>query len=121
MRLAKEPVMRTCLLFVIVALAALLSIAHAEVQTLWRGDCLSEEDAAQKLAEAAVKYKSKDEWQDYAEKVRRGILDGMKLQQRPPACDLKPIRHSKRERDGYSVENVAFESLPGYWVTGNLY
>jgi hypothetical protein len=34
---------------------------------------------------------------------------------------LNPIRHSVRKQDGYTVENVAFESLPGFWVTGNLY
>ncbi len=113
--------MRTRLVIAMIALATPLSIAHAEVQTLWRGDCLSEEDAAKKLAEAAEKYQAKDQWQAYAEDVRRGILAGMRLERRPPACELKPIRHSKKQRDGYSVENVAFESLPGYWVTGNLY
>jgi dienelactone hydrolase len=113
--------MRTCLSLAIVALAALVSLSRAEVQTLWRGDCLSEEDAAEKLAEAAEQYKSKAQWEAYAEHVRRGILAGMRLERRPPACELKPIRHSKKEHDGYTVENVAFESLPGYWVTGNLY
>jgi uncharacterized protein len=39
----------------------------------------------------------------------------------PAACPLKPIRHTVHQEDGYTVENVAFESLPGFWVTGNLY
>ena len=34
---------------------------------------------------------------------------------------LVPTRHSRRALDGYSVEAVAFEPLPGIWVTGNLY
>ena len=48
-----------------------------------------------------------------------GVRRGMKLERLPPACELKPIRHSVRPGDGYTVENVAFESLPGFWVTGN--
>src|SRR5262249_8497565 len=34
---------------------------------------------------------------------------------------LKPIIHSWHEHDGYSVENVALETLPGFYCTGNLY
>jgi len=97
------------------------SIAHAEIQTLWRGDCLSEEDAAEKLAFFALKYTSADQWRTRADTIRLGVLRGMKLEHRPPACELKPIRHSVRKGDSYTVENVAFESLPGFWVTGNLY
>jgi len=34
---------------------------------------------------------------------------------------LNPIVHSLRRYDGYTVENVAIESLPGVFVTGSLY
>ncbi len=34
---------------------------------------------------------------------------------------LNPIIRKKITMDGYTVENVAFESIPGYFVTGTLY
>lgn len=62
-----------------------------------------------------------DAWERKAERIRAGILTGAKLQTLPPRTALNPIRHSRREGDGYTVENVAIESLPGFFVTGNLY
>jgi dienelactone hydrolase len=98
-----------------------ISSARAEIQTLMRGECYSEAEAAEKLALFAKEYDTRDDWLTRAEQIRRGMLRGMKLEHRPPACPLKPIRHSARKGNGYTVENVAFESLPGFWVTGNLY
>ncbi len=95
--------------------------ARGEIQTLFRGNCLSEKEAAEKLARFAAEYDSEAEWRDRARQIRRGVLRGMKLERLPPACPLKPIRHSVRREDGYTVENCAFESLSGFWVTGNLY
>ncbi len=53
--------------------------------------------------------------------IRKGLREGMNLPAKPKFAPLKPIRHSLRNMDGYTVENVAFESLPGLFVTGNLY
>ena len=36
-------------------------------------------------------------------------------------CDLAPIRSNLRRHDGYTVENIALEVLPGVWVSGSLY
>ena len=53
--------------------------------------------------------------------IRQGVLDGGELNNLPAKIPLKPINHSLKKMDGYTVENVAFESLPGFYVTGNLY
>ena len=98
-----------------------MSTAVAETQTLMRGECFSEADGAKNLARFASEVDSRASWEDRAQRNRAGILRGMNLQKLPPACELKPIRHTLRQEDGYTVENVAFESLPGFWVTGNLY
>jgi cephalosporin-C deacetylase-like acetyl esterase len=39
----------------------------------------------------------------------------------PKKCPLNSISLSKRSYNGYTVQNVAFESLPGVFVTGSLY
>lgn len=34
---------------------------------------------------------------------------------------LNPIVRTKKQFDGYTTENIAFESIPGYFVTGTVY
>ena len=61
------------------------------------------------------------DWEQRRQQIRARILDGAELRSIPPKPTSRPIRHSRRVMQGYSVENVAFESIPGFWVTGNLY
>jgi len=93
----------------------------AQVVTLLRGRAYSEAEAREKLAEMTKLYPDRESWETRVQMLRSGLRRGMQLDRLPPACELNPIRHSLREMDGYTVENVAFESLPGFWVTGNLY
>jgi len=62
-----------------------------------------------------------DQWNKRAEQVRAHLREGMELQKIPGGLISTPVIHSKRVIDGYTVENVFFESLPGFYVTGNLY
>ena len=94
---------------------------HAQTYTLIRGRAYTEEVGAEKLAEKAKLYTDRASWEARAKMLRAGIRHGLQLDRLPVPCDLKTIRHSRRKMDGYTVENVAFESLPGFWVTGNLY
>lgn len=60
-------------------------------------------------------------WKERSAQIVGQIRSGMQLEQMPAPVGSAPIIHSRRVMDGYTVENVAFESLPGFYVTGNLY
>jgi dienelactone hydrolase len=95
--------------------------AAVETPELCVGNYQTEEQAKEQLARFAKTYSNRAEWQQRAQRIRAGILRGAELSPLPKKCPLNPIVHSKRDHAGYSVENVAFESLPGVFVTGNLY
>jgi hypothetical protein len=88
---------------------------------LCRGHYHSEEAAKEQLAKFAASYSNVEQWKQRARRIREGILRGAELAPMPDTCAPNPIIHSKRQYKGYTVENVAFESLPGFFVTGNLY
>jgi hypothetical protein len=95
--------------------------AEEKKPQLCQGNYHSEEEAKEQLTKFAKSYSNLEQWKARAVQVREGILRGAELLPLPTKCALNPIIHSKREYDGYTVENAAFESLPGVFVTGNLY
>ena len=81
----------------------------------------SEDQGREQLAAFARTYSTRAEWEARAKANREAILREMRLAPFPAKGDLKPILVGRQERKGYTVENVAFEALPGFFVTGNLY
>ena len=88
---------------------------------LRQGRFFTEEQGAAELRKNAETYHDLTGWQIRATLVRQGILDGMNLARWPTLAPLDAVRHSKKTFDGYAVENVYFQTLPGYYLTGNLY
>jgi hypothetical protein len=82
---------------------------------------LTEEQGKEQLAEFAKTWHTKAEWEARAKNIRESILREANLTPLPSRCKLNPIIWGKQTRRGYTIENVAFESLPGFFVTGNLY
>jgi dienelactone hydrolase len=62
-----------------------------------------------------------DEWARRAERVRRELAVALGLWPMPPKTSLNAVIHGKIDRGDYTIENVYFESVPGFFVTGNLY
>lgn len=60
-------------------------------------------------------------WRDRARAVRERLLVAEGLWPMPPRTPLNPRWLGKLERDGYTIEKVALETLPGFTLGGNLY
>jgi dienelactone hydrolase len=64
---------------------------------------------------------TKDAWEREAGRIRTQLLVSNGLWPLWPKTPLEPVIHGKIDRDGYTIEKVYFQSLPGHYVTGNLY
>jgi hypothetical protein len=110
--------------FVLLVVAGVIAYeqkSQASEPILCQGNYHSEEEAVKQLARMAATFSNHDEWKSRAAKVRKQILTGAKLEPPPERTPLNPIIHKKREYDGYTVESVAFEARPGFFVYGSLY
>ena len=67
------------------------------------------------------KISSREQWQARAEEIREQILVSCGLWPMPEKTPLQPHIFGKIEREGYSVEKVYFQPLPGFYLAGNLY
>ena len=68
-----------------------------------------------------VPSKTAAEWKKRAAVLRRQAKVGLGIWPMPTPAALNAVVHGRVERDDYTVEKVYFESLPGHFVTGNLY
>ena len=66
-------------------------------------------------------FATKAEWMARADTLRRQVRVALGLWPWPERTPLNATVRGTIDRDGYTIEQVAFESVPGHWVTGNLY
>ena len=66
-------------------------------------------------------YASADAWNARAAYLREHVLASAGLLPLPDKTPLRPSIFGEVRRSDYSVSKVYFESLPGFFVTGNLY
>lgn len=64
---------------------------------------------------------SLDNWQMRRHELLQAFKDGLGPIDFPRSSDLAPVITGELKRDGYRVEKVIFQSLPGYYVPANLY
>lgn len=64
---------------------------------------------------------SVEAWQRRAAWLREHVLASAGLLPLPDKTPLNPVVFGEITHEGYTVSKVYFESLPGFYVTGNLY
>ena len=65
--------------------------------------------------------KTREEWEKKRPRLRREYLDMLGLWPLPEKTPLKPTITGTLEHEGVVIEKLHFQSLPGLYVTGNLY
>ncbi|HEU0010306.1 MAG TPA: CocE/NonD family hydrolase, partial [Verrucomicrobiae bacterium] len=68
-----------------------------------------------------VEVRTLDDWQRRCEEYRARLFEMLSLAPLPARGDLRAAVTGRVERDSCVVENVHFQSLPGLYVTANLY
>jgi dienelactone hydrolase len=81
----------------------------------------SPEDGEKHLNQLLASYPTVSDWEKRKAVLRSCFLEQLKLSPLPKKTPLNPIFTKKRILDGYTVENVAIETLPGVYLCGSLY
>lgn len=103
------------------SLVQILPEAPTNGPALCQGNYLKPEQGKAVLDATLAQFSNRESWDKYARHMRERIQQGAGLTPWPQRTPLNPIIRARRVYNGYTVENVAFESVPGYFVTGNLF
>ncbi|MCY1720767.1 acetylxylan esterase [Prolixibacteraceae bacterium Z1-6] len=96
--------------------------SFSQENMLCQGRHWTEDEANLMMKEFSKKWDDRNSWEQRAEQIRQGIVTGMQLDKMPKVeGNFNPIIRNAREMDGYIVENIAIESFPGFYITGNIY
>ena len=73
------------------------------------------------LAQLLEAYPTLQQWESRKAELRKCFLEQLKLSPLPRKTDLNPIVTPVRKYDGYTVQNIAIETIPGVYLCGSLY
>ena len=73
------------------------------------------------LDRIASQYHNREEWEKRKAELKPCLLQALQLSPLPAAPKSQPIITPVRKFDGYTVQNIAIEILPGVYINGSLY
>ncbi|OCX53055.1 acetylxylan esterase [Mucilaginibacter sp. PPCGB 2223] len=81
----------------------------------------SVEDGKEELTYLSSLYNDQAGWEKRKTELRACAYSALQLSPLPAKPNSKPIFTPLRLMDGYTIQNVAIETLPGYYVCGSIY
>ncbi len=79
------------------------------------------EEGKQQLEYLWSRFNDVPSWEKRKAELRDCMWKALKLSPLPEKPRSKPVITGKRTMNGYTIENVAIETLPGVYVSGSLY
>jgi Acetyl esterase (deacetylase) len=79
------------------------------------------EEGKQQLEYFSTLYNNKNTWEKRREELKSCMISALHLSPLPAKPLSKPISTAARKMDGYTIQNIALEVLPGLYVCGSLY
>ncbi len=116
-----SPLRLACALAMFVSVTMVVAQPNPAKPELCQGAYYTEQQGAEKLMQVLASIRSLKGWQAHADSIRHQLRTGMEFNKFPAKTPLNPKFRNKQIFNGYSVEAVVFESVPGFYVTGNLY
>lgn len=108
--------MRALLLLLLTSLAgAAAPLRDEALQAYFTGQ------AASIASNGLAQYRTLADWQAARPRLREQLFEMLSLAPLPPREDLRAVVTGTAEREDFRVENLHFQSMPGLYVTANLY
>jgi len=79
------------------------------------------EEGKKHLEQLLETYPTLEQWESRKACLRKCFLEQLKLSPFPENTPLNPVKTPVRKYDGYTVENIAIETIPGVFLCGSLY
>lgn len=79
------------------------------------------EEGKETLDYLAAKYQNKVEWKTRRTELKHCLKQAIRLNPMPESPNTKPILGKVRKMNGYTVQNIGLEVLPGFYVSGSIY